>query len=210
MADQVILYDYWRSSASYRVRIALNLAQISYDAIAVDLVKGEHMADDYQAVNPQALVPTLDLDGERFTQSLAILEYLNTTRGLGLLPEDAVERTKVSAAAMAIAVDLHPVCNLKVVGHATKGEEPQRTDWMRHFITPGLEAFEALIEGYEGAFCCGETPSLADICLMPQIYNAERWGAEYRHLPNVVKAKAACDAHPAFQAAHPDAVNPNG
>ena len=157
------------------------------------------------ARNPQGFVPVLDIDGHRLTQSLAILEYLDTTRGLGLLPADPVARAKVQAAAYAIAVDLHPVCNLSVAGHATKGEEPARTNWMQHFIRPGLQAFEALLDGFDQApFACGDTPSLADICLMPQLYNANRWGADYSDMPRINAVEAACAQLDAFKAAHPD------
>jgi len=140
MSNKIILHDYWRSSASYRVRIVLNLAGIEYDSVVVDLLKKDHKSDAYLKQNPQGLVPTLEIDGLVLTQSLAIIEYLNDTRSLNLLPSDPKEKVAVQAAAMAIAVDIHPVCNLGVVGYATKGEEPGRTDWMQHFITPILKA----------------------------------------------------------------------
>ncbi len=207
--SETVLYDYWRSSASYRVRIALNLASIPYRSVSIDLVAGTHRTAEHLARNPQGLVPVLEIDGQSFTQSLAIVEYLNTTRGLGLLPEEPVQRAKVQALAHAIAVDLHPVCNLSVVKHATQGEEPARTQWMQHFITPGLKAFESLLSGFEqDPFCIGNTPSLADICLMPQLYNAERWGADYSDCPRTIKAANACRELPAFIAAYPDAVQP--
>jgi len=207
MSNSVILHDYWRSSASYRVRIALNLAGIDYETVVVNLLEKAHKSDAYLQKNPQGLVPTLEIDGLEMTQSLAILDYLNQTRDLRLLPDDPQEKAHVQAAAMAIAVDIHPVCNLGVIGYATKGEEPARSDWMKHFITPGLAAFEALIANYEGAFCCGDQVSLADICLMPQLYNADRWSADYSNCPTILKAKKSCEELPAFRAAHPDAVN---
>ncbi len=181
--SNTVLYDYWRSSASYRVRIALNLANISYQSISIDLVAGSHRSPEHLARNPQGLVPVLDIDSQSFTQSLAIIDYLDATRNLGLLPEDPVQRAKVQALAQSIAVDLHPVCNLSVVKYATQGAEPERTRWMQHFITPGLAAFESLLSEFDqNPFCIGSTPSLADICLMPQLYNARRWRGRDRHL----------------------------
>lgn len=199
----VVLHDYWRSSASYRVRIALALAGIAYRAVPVDLRAGAHREAEHLAVNPQGLVPALEIDGLVLTQSLAIVEYLDETRGLGLLPADPGARAKVRAAAMALAVDVHPVCNLSVVRAATDGAEPAQTEWMRRFIRPGLAAFERLIAGQGGPFCFGSAPTLADLCLRPQLYNADRWGVRSDDLPCIVAAKAACDAHPAFAAAYP-------
>lgn len=208
-----VLYDYWRSSASYRVRIALHLADEPFERMAVDLLEGDHRAPDHLARNPQGLVPVLDIEGHRFTQSLAILDYLNDTRALGLLPENPARRAKVRALAQSIAVDLHPVCNLSIVRHATSGAEdkPVTTQaWMQHFIRPGLAAFDTLLEGFEQApYCCGDTPTLADLCLMPQLYNAHRWGADLSHLPRLKAIETACAAHPAFAAAHPDQVRPD-
>ncbi|MDG1471052.1 MAG: maleylacetoacetate isomerase [Ascidiaceihabitans sp.] len=202
--SETILWDYPKSSASYRVRIALNLAGIDYRIETVNLLEKAHRSNAHLARNPQGLVPVLDIDGHRFTQSLAILEYLDTTREMGLLPADPASRAKVQAAAHAIAVDLHPVCNLSVVGHATGGQDPARTDWMRHFIRPGLQAFEALIAEHDDApFACGHTPGLADICLMPQLYNATRWGADYSDLPRINAVQTACAKLDAFKAAYP-------
>ena len=203
--NAVTLWDYPKSSASYRVRIALNLAGIAYEIETVDLLAKAHRAPAHLARNPQGFVPVLDIDGQRLTQSLAILDYLDTTRGLGLLPSDPIKRAKAQALAHTVAVDLHPVCNLSVVGHATGGIEPARTEWMRHFITPGLAAFEALLVGFEQSpFAIGDTPSLADICLMPQLYNANRWDADYSRCPRIKAIETACSAHPAFMTAAPD------
>lgn len=205
MSD-VVLWDYPKSSASYRLRIALNLAGIDYEIRTVDLLTKEHQSAGHLARNPQGFVPVLDIDGHRFTQSLAILDYLDTTRNLGLLPMDAVERARQTALAHAIAVDLHPVCNLSVAGYATKGAEPARSNWMRHFITPRMVAFETLLESFTQApFCCGATPGLADIVLIPQIYNARRWGADYANCSRIKAIETACAAHDAFARAHPDA-----
>lgn len=211
MSD-VVLYDYWRSSASYRVRIALNLAGIAYRAQTVDLVKGEQTAPAHLARNPQGFVPVLEIDGVQLTQSLAILDYLDRTRGLNLLPDEPVARARAQALAHAIAVDLHPVCNLKVARHATQlsgGRRDMPGDWMRHFIRPGLLAFEAMLEGFEQApYCTGPAPGLADLCLIPQMYNARRWQVDLSGMPRILAVEAACADHPAFVAAHPDAHAP--
>lgn len=212
MSD-VVLYDYWRSSASYRVRIALNLAGIAYKALPVDLVAGEQRSDRHLYRNPQGLVPVLDIDGHRFTQSLAILDYLNDTRSLNLLPQDPAQAAKTRALAQSIAVDLHPVCNLRVAKQAASltPENPDTIpNWMAQFIKPGLEAFEQMLEPFKQTpFCCGDTPTLADICLMPQLYNAHRWGVDISDCSKIVSVENACAAHPAFAAAHPDRVKPD-
>ncbi|MBT8154676.1 maleylacetoacetate isomerase [Epibacterium ulvae] len=202
--SEVVLWDYPKSSASYRLRIALNIADIDYRIETVNLLEKAHRSPDHLARNPQGFVPVLDIDGQRFTQSLAILDYLNETRDLGLLPEDPAQRAKIRALAQSIAVDLHPVCNLSVAGHATKGEEPARTNWMKHFITPGLEAFETLLAGFDQTpFATGNTPGLADICLIPQLYNANRWGADYTAFKRMQTVEATCKSHPAFEKAYP-------
>lgn len=208
----VVLYDYWRSSASYRVRIALNMAGIDYRSIPVDLVKGEHRSQAHLERNPQGFVPVLDIDGLRLTQSLAILDYLDTTRDLGLLPKAAGERAQAMALAHAIAVDLHPVCNLSVAAEADKmsgGQEGARKAWMQRFIRPGLVAFENLLGGFaQNPFCCGDRPGLADICLMPQLYNALRWEVDISDLSRCQSVAAACAEIPAFADAHPDRHQP--
>ncbi|MCB1310577.1 MAG: maleylacetoacetate isomerase [Sedimentitalea sp.] len=210
--SETVLYDYWRSSASYRLRIALNLAGIAYLAVPVDLVARDHKAPEHLARNPQGLVPVLEIDGLRLTQSLAILDYLNETRALGLLPGEPGSRARVRALAQSLAVDVHPVCNLSVASHAVDlagGREGVREAWMQHFIRPGLVAFEALLDGFAPArFCCGDAPGLADICLIPQLYNARRWQVDFSDLPRIVAVETACAAHPAFDAARPEAVQP--
>ncbi|GAB5435320.1 maleylacetoacetate isomerase [Falsiruegeria mediterranea] len=212
--SNTILFDYWRSSASYRLRIALHLAGIEYQAISVDLVKGEHKSPEHLERNPQGFVPVLEIDGLRLTQSLAILDYLDQTRDLCLLPKDPAARAQAQALAHAIAVDIHPVCNLQVAKFATAlsgGAEGMPGDWMVHFIRPGLQAFETLLGAYDQApFCTGDTPGLADICLMPQLYNARRWGADFADMPRLSGVEKACTAHPAFVAAHPDKWTPTG
>lgn len=206
MTDAV-LYGYWRSSASYRVRIALGLAGIAYTTVPVDLLAAEQRGAEHLARSPQGLVPVLDLDGHRFTQSLAILEYLDRTRRLGLLADDPVIAAHQRAAAHVLAVDLHPVCNLRVVEFAAAltGRAETKPTWMRHFIRPGLEAFEATIATHDdGPFSFGATPSLADLCLVPQLYNADRWDVLHRDLPRLSAAAMACGELEAFAAAHPD------
>ncbi len=209
--SEITLFDFWRSSASYRCRIALNLTGEDYRQIAVDLPTGQHKTPDHLARNPQGFVPVLDIDGLRLTQSLAILDYLDATRDLKLLPRDPAARARMQALAHAIAVDIHPVCNLQVAAYAVEitGREEVRAEWMRRFIRPGMVAFEALLSAYaQTPFACGDSPTLVDVCLMPQVYNARRWGAEIEDLPHTMAAVAACEAHPAFQAAHPDQNKP--
>lgn len=211
MMTEVVLFDFWRSSASYRLRIALHMAGIAYRAVPVDLTKGEQKSQAHLALNPQGFVPVLEIDGLRLTQSLAILDYLDETRDLGLLPGDPGARAGVRALAHSVSVDVHPVCNLQVASHAAEiaGRPEVRQEWMQRFIRPGMVAFERLLSGFEQTpFCCGERPGLSDICLMPQVYNAERWGVDLSDLPRVLGVIAACRAHPSFQAAHPDRWQP--
>ncbi|MBA5778750.1 maleylacetoacetate isomerase [Stappia sp. F7233] len=210
---EAVLYDYWRSSAAYRVRIALNLLGIAYDAAPVNLLKGEHKAPPNLGRNPQGLVPTLEIDGLTLTQSLAVIEYLNETRaGSGLLPDDAAGRHRVRALSYAIAMEIHPVCNMSVAGHVMKlagGDESVRVEWMRKFIGEGLRAFEAMLDAPQtGTFCHGDTPTMADLCLVPQLYNAERWGADISACSRLRSIGDRCAAIDAFAAAHPDRVGP--
>jgi len=210
--SETVLFDFWRSSASYRLRIALNLADVPYRPVPIDLTKGAHKSPGHMARNPQGFVPVLDIDGLRLTQSLAILEYLDTTRHMGLLPADPAVRAAVQALAHSVAVDVHPVCNLQVAAYAAKVTDNRagvREEWMHRFIRPGLEAFETLLDGFDQTpFCCGDTPGLADICLMPQLYNARRWQVDFSDLARIVRAEIACSDNPAFAAAHPDRVQP--
>lgn len=203
-----VLYDYWRSSASYRVRIALNLTGIAYQPVVIDLLAGDHVAPTHLERNPLGKVPALEIDGLMLTQSLAIVEYLIETRGVALLPDEPAERARVRALADVIAMDIHPVCNLAVVAHVmelTQGGDAVRVAWMQRFISQGLEAFEKLLDHSQtGTFCHGDTPGLADICLIPQLYNANRWGVDISGLSRIAAIGAACEALSAFANAHPD------
>ncbi|MFM7334731.1 MAG: maleylacetoacetate isomerase [Tabrizicola sp.] len=205
-----VLYDYWRSSAAYRVRIALNLLGLPYRAVPVDLTQGEQAEPDNLARNPQGLVPTLEIDGIRLTQSLAILEYLDETRSAGWLPQGPVDRATVRAMAYAVAIDTHPVCNLRVARHAV-GLGATMEGWMQHFISLGLQGLEGLLQQHpEGRYCFGDSVTLADLCLIPQVYNARRWGVDLAQMPRTTAIAEALDLLPAFRAAHPDKVKPAG
>lgn len=198
------LHDYWRSSASYRVRIALGLAGLAWESRPVNLLEGAHRSPEHLALNPQGLVPVLEIDGERLTQSLAIVEYLDETLGLGLLPDEPLARAKVRALAHAIAMEIHPVCNLSVARYAVEhsGGGITMESWMARFIAPGLAAVEQMLPG--GDYCYGDSVTLADVCLVPQLYNARRWGIDLQPLPKIQRIGAALEAIPAFAAAHPD------
>jgi len=203
-----VLFDYWRSSASYRVRIALNLLGIEYDAVAVNLLKQEHKSPEHVARNPRGAVPVLDIDGQRLTQSLAIVEYLHETRARStLLPPDAPGRARVRALADAIAMDIHPVCNLGPTGYVmelTGGGDAVRKAWMQKFIGEGFAALEILLDHpATGRFCHGDTPTMADLCLVPQLYNAVRWEVDLSAMPRIVAIGKACDSIEAFARAYP-------
>ena len=179
----------------------------SWEVAPVDLTKGEQRTSAYLELNPQGLVPVLEIDGLRLTQSLAILEYLDEIRGAGFLPADAPGRARVRALAHAIAMEIHPVCNLRVARHAVDASAGALTmeAWMQAFIGPGLEAFERLLDHpATGRFCHGARPGLADICLIPQLYNADRWGVALDAMPRIRAIRAELDALPAVAAAHPD------
>lgn len=202
------LYEYWRSSASYRVRIALGLAGLSWESISVDLTDGSQKSAEHLARNPQGLVPVLEIDGLRLTQSLAIIEYLDETRSLGLLPGNPGDRTHVRALAHAVAMDIHPVCNLRVARYAVdhSGGGISMEGWMGEFIGTGLAALEVMVDG--GNHCFGTGLTLADLCLVPQLYNARRWNVDLGPLPKLRGIGAHLENLPAFAAAHPDRARP--
>ena len=202
------LYDYWRSSASYRVRIALNLRDLRYTSTSINLLEGAQKAEENLTRNPQGLVPTLEIDGLTLTQSLAIIEYLNDTRG-GLLPADPAGKARVRAIADAIAMEIAPVCNLSVRSHVAKLTDGRMSaeDWQRHYIGAGLDAVERMLDNpATGLFCHGNTVTVADICLVPQIYNARRIGFDLSCWPTIAQIIARLEEIPAVQAAHPDEV----
>ncbi|MDO3434440.1 maleylacetoacetate isomerase [Rhizobium sp. CBN3] len=209
--NEIILYDYWRSSASYRVRIALNLLGLDYQTVPINLLDGAHRMPDYLALNPQGLVPTLMIDGKTLTQSLAIIEYLAESRPeYGLLPSDSFGRHRVRALAYAVAMDIHPICNLHVVSHllTLTDKAEAREEWMKHFIGDGLRKLEIMLRESDGAFSFGGRPTMADLCLVPQVYNARRWGVDMTAFGRISDIDARCAELPAFQAAHPDRVKP--
>jgi maleylacetoacetate isomerase len=209
------LYNYFRSSASFRVRIALELKGLGYDYVPVHLVKGEHRQDGYAAVSPSLLVPTLVLDsGEHLGQSMAIIEYLDETHPEPpLLPRDAVGRARVRALAQLISCEIHPLNNLRVLKYLVrelKVEEQAKNTWYRHWVREGLEAFEReLAQLPASTYCYGETPTLADCCLVPQIFNAKRFNTSFDGLARTMAAFDACMAHPAFQKAQPSSCPDN-
>ena len=205
---EVILHDYWRSSSAYRVRIGLNLMGIPYQAIPVDLTTGAQRDPAHLKANPQGLVPVLEIDGLRLTQSLAILEYLNETRSAGFLPKDPVGRARARALAYAVAMDIQPVCNLRVSQHVVSlGGQATSEGWMQHFITLGFHGLETMLTG-DTPFCHGPTPGLADLCLLPQVYNARRWGVDLTPFPRISTIASRMEALPEVAAAHPDRVRP--
>ena len=205
------LYTYFRSSAAYRVRIALNLKGLSYDAIPVHLLRGggEQLQEEYRAINPSGLVPSFVDEGMTLTQSIAILEYLEEAYPqTPIMPADAIGRARVRELAQIIACDVHPVNNLRVLRylvHELGLSEAQKTEWYRHWLVGGLEALEQhLARGPAGgAFCHGDTPTIADCCLVPQVFNAQRNGIDIAAYPTIARINAACIAMQAFVAAHP-------
>lgn len=212
MADERLqLYTYWRSSAAYRVRIGLALKSLEYESVPVSLVRdgGEQHLPAYARVNPQQLVPALCHGGQLIRQSLAILEYLDELwPAPPLLPPDAAGRARVRALAQLVACDIHPLNNLRVLRFLEEHWEvptPQRRAWIAHWIQTGLQAFEQLLEDpHAGRFCHGDTPGLADCCLLPQLYNARRFDIDLSPYPRIGEVEAHCLALPAFAAARPE------
>jgi len=202
------LHDYWRSTASYRVRIGLNLKGLSYDRRVHDLRLGDQRAKEYLALNPQGLVPALEIGDRVLTQSLAILEYVEeVAAGPALLPADPFDRAHVRAMAALIACDIHPLNNLRVL-NALRGDlgldEHRIGDWIADWITAGFDALEPLVERFGGRFAFGDLPGLADCCLVPQVYSAQRFRVDLGRYPKILAAVRAASALPAVVAAHPD------
>jgi maleylacetoacetate isomerase len=205
------LYTYFRSSAAYRVRIALNLKGLPYEAVPVHLLKGggEQLSDTYRNINPSKLVPALQDERGTLTQSLAILEYLEDTHpDVPLMPPDPLGRARVRELAQIIACDIHPLNNLRVLRylvHEMGVSEEAKNKWYKHWVTDGLAALEAHLARDPGTadFCHGETPTLADCCLVPQVFNAQRFDIDLGPYPNIARINANCVQLPAFQHAHP-------
>lgn len=210
--DKLRLYSYWRSSAAYRVRIGLNLKGLPYETVPVHLVRGggEQHRPEYAAVHPQKLVPLLEHGQRRLRQSLAILEYLDEVwPEPSLLPATARERQRVRALAQVVACDIHPLNNLRVVRFFEREwnvPQPERDVWMRHWMAEGFAAIEAMLADHPatGAFCDGHAPTVADCCLVPQVYNARRFGLDLAPYPTIRRIEASCLALPAFDAARPE------
>lgn len=205
------LYTYFRSSAAYRVRIALHLKGLAFDSLPVHLLRdgGQQLLPAYRAINPAALVPTLVDGALRISQSLAIIEYLDETHAQApLLPPDAAGRARVRALALTVAADTHPLGNLRVLKYL-KGElgqsEEAKLAWQQHWLHTGLAALEALLAGdaHTGVYSHGDTPTLADCCLVPQVFSAQRFQVDLAPYPTVMRIHDACAALPAFQLAHP-------
>jgi maleylacetoacetate isomerase len=203
------LFDYWRSSAAYRVRIALHLKGVAFEQVTVNLRQGGHRTLDYLGRNPQGLVPTLEIEGgRRLTQSLAIIEWLDETHPEPpLLPMDPLARAEVRSLAQVVACDIHPLNNLRVLQHLEhrlgQGDR-QVTAWYRHWIVEGFAALEARLAATAGRFCHGDAVTLADVCLVPQVTNARRYQCDLQPYPTIRRVDAACAAITAFEMARPD------
>ncbi|MEH6626536.1 MAG: maleylacetoacetate isomerase [Motiliproteus sp.] len=206
----MILYDYYRSSASYRVRIALNLKRLEYQQVSVNLLQMEHRSAAYLQRNPQGLVPVLEDDHGLLSQSLAICEYLDEAYpGPKLLPESASGRARVRCLAQIIACEIHPMNNLRALKYL-QGElnisDDQKAQWYQHWVAEGFAALEQKLsqDPETGKFCQGDQPGLVDLCLVPQMFNARRFNCELAAYPTLVRIDSACQQLQAFAAAHPD------
>jgi maleylacetoacetate isomerase len=204
------LYSYFRSSAAFRVRIALNLKKLDYENAAIHLRRNDQTKLDYLTVNPQGLVPTLDDGGRTLIQSLAIIEYLDEVYpDPPLLPSHPADRARVRALAEIVACDIHPINNLRVLRYLTHSLDHDETaiaTWYNHWIDAGFQALERLLVGdpRTGTFCHGEAPGIADIALVPQVVNAERYRLDLGPYPRIARIHQSCMALEAFAAAHPD------
>jgi len=202
------LYTYYRSSAAFRVRIALNLKGLRYDPQFVHLAKGEQRGAQYLALNPQGLVPALVDDGQLLTQSLAIIEYVDETHpGPPLLPKDPLGRARVRSLALLIACEIHPLNNQRTLNYLVKElglSEEEKDGWYRHWIHDGMAKLEAdLARGGGGKFCHSDAPGMADCCLVPQVFNAQRFNCDLSHAPRVLRIFEQCMQLEAFQRAQP-------
>lgn len=205
------LYNYFRSSASYRVRIALGLKGLPYEYVAVHLLKdgGQQLASTFRALNAEALVPVLEDDGRVLTQSLAIIEYLDETHPQPpLLPRDPIERAYVRSVALAIACEIHPLNNLRVLRYLVRtlgATEEQKNAWYQHWVEDGLAALEArlTVERRHGRYVLGDMVTLADVCIVPQIFNAQRMNCTLDHVPTIMRVFENCMALDAFADAQP-------
>ncbi|XP_064624073.1 probable maleylacetoacetate isomerase 2 [Lineus longissimus] len=201
MAAKPLLYSYFRSSCSWRVRIALALKGIEYETKALHLVKGDQRSDDYKEVNPIGQVPSLVIDGHTLTQSLAILEYLEETRpDVPILPKDPAKRAEARAIAELIGSGIQPIQNLSVLQYV--GDE-KKMEWAKHWIDRGFQALEKMLAKTAGKYCSGDDLTVADLCLVPQVYNANRFKVDMSKFPVILRVHAELEQLEAFKAAHP-------
>ena len=203
----MILHSAWRASAPYRVRIALNLKGVPYDYAPVNLLAGQQKSPEYRTLNAQGLVPALEVDGRVLTQSLSIIEWLDETHPEPpLLPKDAFDRATVRTMVGIIACDIHPVNNLRIMkALAALGvDEDGRNTWARRWITEGFDALEPMVARHGQGWSFGDTPTMSDCCLVPQVNNAQRFGVDLAPYPAISSVAEAAQAHPAFVAAHPN------
>jgi len=206
---EIILHDYWRSSASYRVRIVLQLKNVPHELRSVNLLDGDQRSAEYKEINPQGRVPSLTVDGHDIIQSMAIIDYLDATYPEpAMLPPEPLARATTYGQALVVATDIHPINNISIGGYLKSEFDATGKDvvkWMQHWMQVGFAALEAMAPD-EGLFG-GDQPNLADVCLVPQMYNARRFETDLSAFPKLVRIDAACQAIEAFQKAHPDAAN---